>query len=98
MTLPGKAELSAVDKLLAEATVLLVAGPGGVGKTTLSAALAARAARDHGRKALVVTVDPARRLADALGISASEEAVLVPVGDGPGRLWELMIAMSPSLD
>lgn len=89
---------SPVDDLLAEATVLLVAGPGGVGKTTLSAALAARAARDHGRRALVITVDPARRLAEALGISASEEAVLVPVGDGPGRLWALMIDMSTSWD
>ncbi len=87
-----------VDDLLAEATVLLVAGPGGVGKTTLSAALAARAARDHGRRALVVTVDPARRLADALGISTSEEPLLVPVGDGDGRLWALMIDMSTSWD
>lgn len=41
-------------------------GPGGVGKTTLSAALALGAAR-RGRRALVVTIDPARRLADALG-------------------------------
>ena len=87
-----------IDDLLSEATVLLVAGPGGVGKTTLSAALAARAARDHGRRALVVTVDPARRLADALGISASEEPLLVPVGTGEGTLWALMIDMSSSWD
>ena len=87
-----------VDDLLAEATVLLVAGPGGVGKTTLSAALAARAARDHGRRALVVTVDPARRLAEALGISATEEPMLVPIGAGDGRLWALMIDMSSSWD
>lgn len=89
---------NAVDELLSEATVLLVAGPGGVGKTTLSAALAARAARDHDRRVLVVTVDPARRLADALGISASDEAMLVPVGDGDGRLWARMIDMSSSWD
>ncbi len=76
MTVAGKAEVSFVDTLLAEATVLLVAGPGGVGKTTLSAALAARAARDHGRKALVVTVDPARRLADALRISAPQRDII----------------------
>lgn len=87
-----------VDRLLAEATVLLVAGPGGVGKTTLSAALAARAARDHGRRALVVTVDPARRLAEALRISATEEPMLVPVGAGDGRLWALMIDMASSWD
>lgn len=92
------ADQSSVDELLANASVLLVSGPGGVGKTTLSAALAARAARDHGRRALVVTVDPARRLADALGISASDEPMLVPVGDGAGRLWSLMINMSSSWD
>ena len=89
---------SPVDQLLATASVLVVAGPGGVGKTTLSASLAARAARDHGRRALVVTVDPARRLADALGISPSDEAMLVPVGDGDGRLWARMIDMSSSWD
>ena len=93
-----KQAVSAVDELLATASVLLVAGPGGVGKTTLSASLAARAARDHQRRALVVTVDPARRLADALGISASDEAMLVPVGDGDGRLWARMIDMSSSWD
>lgn len=91
-------DMSAADELLANASVLLVSGPGGVGKTTLSAALAARAARDHGRRALVVTIDPARRLADALGISASDEPMLVPVGDGDGRLWALMINMSSSWD
>ena len=42
-------------------------GPGGVGKTTLAASLALAAAR-CGRRAVVVTIDPARRLADALGV------------------------------
>jgi len=42
-------------------------GPGGVGKTTLSALLALRQAA-AGRRALVLTIDPARRLADALGL------------------------------
>ena len=60
-----------IDKLLANRAVLLVVGPGGVGKTTLAAALAARAAQDHGRRVLVVTVDPARRLAEALGVERS---------------------------
>lgn len=46
---------------------IIVAGAGGVGKTTLSAGLGAVAAI-NGRRVLVVTVDPARRLADALGI------------------------------
>jgi anion-transporting ArsA/GET3 family ATPase len=46
---------------------IIVTGAGGVGKTTLSAALAVVAARAE-RRVLVVTVDPAKRLADALGI------------------------------
>ena len=49
--------------------VLLCCGSGGVGKTTLSAALAVRLARDGARVA-VLTIDPARRLADSLGIGA----------------------------
>ena len=47
--------------------VLVITGAGGVGKTTLSAALAVAAAR-RGLRTCVMTVDPARRLADALGI------------------------------
>jgi len=47
--------------------VLIVTGAGGVGKTTLSAGIGANLARD-GRRVLVITVDPAQRLADALGI------------------------------
>ncbi|HSR43769.1 MAG TPA: ArsA-related P-loop ATPase [Acidimicrobiia bacterium] len=46
---------------------ILVTGAGGVGKTTLSAAIAVRSARS-GRRTLALTVDPARRLADALGV------------------------------
>ena len=46
---------------------VVVTGAGGVGKTTVSAALGVAAGR-AGRRTLVLTVDPARRLADALGI------------------------------
>lgn len=57
---------------------LFVAGAGGVGKTTLSAAIAAHAA-GRGLSTLVMTVDPARRLADALGLEAiSNEPTKVP--------------------
>jgi anion-transporting ArsA/GET3 family ATPase len=54
---------------LREARVLVCAGTGGVGKTTISAALAVQAAR-AGRRTLVLTIDPARRLADALGLAS----------------------------
>ena len=54
---------------LREARVLVCAGTGGVGKTTIAAALALEAAC-RGRRTLVLTIDPARRLADALGLEA----------------------------
>jgi anion-transporting ArsA/GET3 family ATPase len=53
-------------------TTVLVAGAGGVGKTTFSAAIAVKAARS-GVRTLVVTVDPARRLASALGVKDLED-------------------------
>ncbi len=53
--------------VVAEKQVIVCCGAGGVGKTTTSAALALSAAR-LGRQALVLTIDPARRLAQALGI------------------------------
>lgn len=62
---PGRAA-AALD-LPAGRRVELVVGPGGVGKTTVAAALALRAAV-AGRRTVVVTIDPSRRLAQALGI------------------------------
>jgi anion-transporting ArsA/GET3 family ATPase len=60
-----------VDALLDDPAIriLVCCGSGGVGKTTTSAALALRAA-DRGRRVAVLTIDPARRLADALGVAA----------------------------
>ncbi len=98
-------EGSTIDSLLAEAKVLVVVGPGGVGKTTLAAAMAARAAIEHGRRALVVTVDPARRLADALGVGAvAEEPMNVPIEPhgrddaAAGAMWAVMVDMEQSWD
>jgi len=64
-------------RLLLERRVLVVAGAGGVGKTTIAAALALTAAA-HGRRVLCLTIDPAKRLADRLGLdgaSGSEQRV-----------------------
>ena len=58
---------SAIEELLAESRVVICCGSGGVGKTTIAAVLALEGAR-RGRNTCVVTIDPAKRLADALGL------------------------------
>lgn len=60
-------------KLFDERRVLVVAGAGGVGKTTVAAAIALSAA-SRGRRVLCLTIDPAKRLADRLGLDASSGA------------------------
>jgi anion-transporting ArsA/GET3 family ATPase len=85
--------------LLAAKEMVLVCGSGGVGKTTTAAAMGVAAAAHLGGRVLVVTVDPARRLADALGIGLiGNDAVRVPdrafldVGVEPhGELWAAML-------
>jgi anion-transporting ArsA/GET3 family ATPase len=64
--------------------VIVTCGSGGVGKTTTAAALALRAA-EQGRRVVVLTIDPARRLAQALGLSELDNTPrLVPgVGAAP---------------
>ncbi len=66
---PNAAPLLDVDALLDDPAtdIIVCCGSGGVGKTTTSAALALRAA-ERGRKVVVLTIDPARRLAQAMGI------------------------------
>jgi anion-transporting ArsA/GET3 family ATPase len=73
--------VSALDALVDERGVVICAGPGGVGKTTCAAAFALEAAR-RGRRACVVTIDPAKRLADALGLeSLTNDARRVDLGE-----------------
>ncbi len=69
--------------------VIVCAGGGGVGKTTTSAALALSLARS-GRRALIVSIDPARRLADALGVELGTEASELAIDAGQGHLFGLM--------
>jgi anion-transporting ArsA/GET3 family ATPase len=79
--------------------IIICAGPGGVGKTTLAAAIALQAAR-LGRRACVVTIDPAKRLADALGLKhLTNEAHLVDGDWSPrGELWALMLDTKTTFD
>lgn len=57
-----------IDQILRERRIIVTCGTGGVGKTTVSSAIALRAAM-LGRKAVVITIDPAKRLATSLGIA-----------------------------
>ena len=66
----GAAPSGSLDALLAAKEIVVTCGSGGVGKTTTAAAAAAMAAAHHGGRVLVLTVDPARRLANALGLEA----------------------------
>jgi anion-transporting ArsA/GET3 family ATPase len=83
------------------AHVVVCVGPGGVGKTTTAAALALRGAR-AGLRACVVTIDPARRLADALGIGDvgnEPHRVEVPSGaEMTGELWAVMLDAQSTFD
>ena len=88
--------------VVAEANLLVTCGPGGVGKTTTAAALGLAAAR-AGRKVVVVTVDPARRLADALGLeegaAADEPHHVAGVAEkSGGELWALMLDAASTFD
>jgi anion-transporting ArsA/GET3 family ATPase len=80
--------------------VLVTTGAGGVGKTTTAAALGLAAAR-AGRRTLVLTIDPARRLAQAMGLeglSDEPSRVEVPGAAAGGELWAMMLDMQTTFD
>jgi anion-transporting ArsA/GET3 family ATPase len=95
-----------LDGLLASKEIVVACGPGGVGKTTTAAAAAAMAAARLGGKVLVLTVDPARRLADALGLEGignaerrvPEEAFAAAGVKPRGELWAAMLDAKESWD
>lgn len=80
---------------MSRSALTVVVGGGGVGKTTTSAALGLGRAR-RGQRTLVVTVDPARRLADALGVQIGIESCRVDV-EGT-ELWARMPDARGSVD
>ncbi len=91
-----------IDELLQDPAtgIIVCCGSGGVGKTTTSAALALRAA-EHGRKVVVLTIDPARRLAQSMGIEQLDN-IPRPVPDvdpaGGGSLDAMMLDMKRTFD
>ena len=88
---------SPIGDLVETRSIVICCGAGGVGKTTVSAALALQAAR-QGRRACVVTIDPARRLASALGIDQLANDPVQLAGDWPGQLWAVMLDPKRTFD
>jgi anion-transporting ArsA/GET3 family ATPase len=95
-----------LDGLLASREIIVACGPGGVGKTTTAAAAAAMAAARGGGKVLVLTIDPARRLANALGLEGIgnterrvPDAAFSSAGVKPrGELYAAMLDTKESWD
>jgi anion-transporting ArsA/GET3 family ATPase len=92
--------MTSLATLLEQQTVIVCVGAGGVGKTTTAAALALEAAQ-RGRRVCVVTIDPARRLSDAMGFDPDRA-----IGNEPqqidvaakGELWAVMLDTSTTFD
>lgn len=99
-------EIRTLQQLLSAKEIVISCGSGGVGKTTTAAALGAMAAAHLGGKVLVLTVDPARRLANALGLerfgnteTRVDDAEFAAAGVEPrGELWVAMLDTKQSWD
>lgn len=99
---PGHGRMSeaagGLGELVAERSIIVCSGSGGVGKTTTAAAVALEGAQ-RGRKTCVVTIDPAKRLADALGLAGglTNEPRRIE-GPWPGELWAAMLDTKSTFD
>jgi anion-transporting ArsA/GET3 family ATPase len=97
---------TSVEHLLAAKEIAIACGSGGVGKTTVAAALGTMAATHLGGRVLVLTIDPARRLASALGLEAfgnvesrvAPEAFAAAGLEPRGELWVAMLDTKQSWD
>src|ERR1700761_857932 len=91
-----------VDALLTDAQtrIIVTCGSGGVGKTTTAAALGLRAAL-AGRRTVVLTIDPARRLAQSMGLTELDNTPRGVPGVDPangGALFAMMLDMKRTFD
>ncbi|MFN8644706.1 MAG: ArsA-related P-loop ATPase [Candidatus Binatia bacterium] len=88
--------MKSIAEVVARHHVVICAGSGGVGKTTTAAALAVHGA-EQGRRTMVMTIDPARRLADALGLPMVGN-VAHPVDVGTGMLEAMLLDQKGAWD
>ncbi len=86
-----------VDALLDTAQIIVCCGSGGVGKTTTAAALALRAA-ERGRRTVVLTIDPAKRLAQSMGLTELDNIPRRVEGLVSGELDAMMLDMKRTFD
>ncbi len=99
----AKARSFRIDDILTDPSVHIIVctGAGGVGKTTTAAALGLRAA-EMGRDVCVLTIDPAKRLAQAMGLSSLDNTPRQVPGvcapDGSGSLFAMMLDMKRTFD
>ena len=99
--------MSSLDSIIDTAEIVVSCGSGGVGKTTTAAAMAVHAA-SIGKRVVVVTIDPARRLADAFGLAdgLTNDPTLVDISTvairqeaaGNGELWAMMLDPATTFD
>ena len=89
--------MSGVLDAIAARPVVIVCGAGGVGKTTVSASIGIGLAR-RGANVCVLTVDPARRLAGALGIDPTHDVPVEVPGEWPGRLHAVQLHAATTFD
>ena len=94
---PGEAVTGDLRDLIAGRSVIVCCGSGGTGKTTVSAAIGLAGA-EQGRKACVVTIDPARRLADALGLDELDNTPRRIRGAWSGELSAVMLDAKSTFD
>lgn len=97
--MPGVPDLD-IDGLLQDpdTRIIVCCGSGGVGKTTTAAALGLRAA-EMGRQVCVLTIDPARRLAQAMGLTELDNTPRPVIGiEGDGNLSAMMLDMKRTFD
>ena len=86
-----------ITQLINKYKVIITLGSGGVGKTTTSTAIATAAAI-QGKKVALISIDPAKRLADAMGIKLGFEMTKVRLPESKGELWAAMLDQKAVFD